>query len=133
MRNALDPAYSSISRKPVSAMMTFLEYLDRDLPKWPISSQTGAMIAPRIELCRQIVEQRRQDCVAQHREPPSSTEFREMILRNGVDQYGFAIMHGFGQDGDNVAQVVYDNPIYTDVQMPMFVPPLYWELLSYWT
>ena len=123
MRNALDPAYSYISRKHVSAMMTFLEYLDRDLPNWPISSQTRAMITPRIELCRQIIEQRRQDCVAQHREPPSSTEFREMILRNGVDQYGFAIMRGFGQGGDNVAQVVYDNPIYTDVQMPMFVPP----------
>jgi hypothetical protein len=115
MTNALDPRYPEVSPNHVSAIMTFLECFDRDFPRWNLTAQTRAIIDPRIALCRQIVEQRRQDCTARGYEPPSSALFREIII------------HVEG----NIDAVVYDNPVYV-YRIAFFRPPLYYKLDYYW-
>jgi hypothetical protein len=122
MCNALDPRYSSIGGDHVSAIMTFLECFDRDLPNWKLSAQTRAFIEPRIALCRQIIAQYQEDCTARGIEAKTSAVFREMITRHGGDIVG----------ADKIRAVVYDNPIYHYACMALFVPPLYWKLLYYW-
>ena len=104
MTNALDPRYPYICPDHVSAMMTFLECFDRDLPRWNLSVQTRSMIEPRIAFCRQIIAQRQEDCTARGEEPPSSALFRETIIRNG----------------GNIDEVVYDNPCYNYYHMSFF-------------
>jgi hypothetical protein len=116
MCHALDPRYSYISRDHVSAMMTFLECFDRDLPRWNLSATTRAIVEPRIAFCRQIIEQRQEDCAVRGNEPPSSALFRETVIRN---------------DG-NIDEVVYDNPCYHYYSMSFFRPPLYSKLDYYW-
>ena len=122
MCNALDPRYSSIGGDHVSAIMTFLECFDRDLPNWKLSAQTRAFIEPRIALCRQIIAQYQEDCTARGIEAKTSAVFREMITRHGGDIVG----------ADKIRAVVYDNPIYHYACMALFVPPLYRKLLYYW-
>src|SRR5205085_1824398 len=105
--NALDPQYPGISRSHVSAIMTLLECFERDFPNCRLSAQTHLIIDPRIEFCKQIIEQRRQDCEATHTEPPSSAFFRDVVIRNAGTYFRD---HALRNNDEMIDRVVYDNP-----------------------
>lgn len=129
IKNSLDPQFSFIDYAHVSAMMTFLECFERDFPNWRLSAQTHSIIDPRIELCKQIIEQRRQDCEARHADPPSSAFFREVVIRNAGTYFR---AHALRNNDEMVDRVVYDNPCYNDYYVSVSKSVLYWSLDLYW-
>jgi succinate dehydrogenase flavin-adding protein (antitoxin of CptAB toxin-antitoxin module) len=128
IRRALDPQFPSIGEKEVSAIITFLECFDRDFPHWRLSDVVMNLIQPRIALCRQIIEQRRQECVQMGKEPPSSTLFRETILKVAGNP-----MRGGLPSGREIEEVVYGNPAYHWVFFTVTPWPTYvYTLESFW-